>query len=81
MLDAIRNWRSERATARAIEARAKGFGLLWYALSKGMPIDIVETAVLHLGRPDTRDGQAFYDGSVDALKHWREFLALKGSQK
>ena len=81
MLDAIRNWLNDRQKSAVITARAKGFGLLYYAFANGMPTSAAETMLQHEGIPDGEEGRAFYEGSREAIRHWKEFQALKGSQK
>lgn len=81
MLNSIANWLIERRKNAIITARAKGFGLLYYAFANGMPMHMAETMLQHEGIPDGEEGRAFYEGSREAIRHWKEFQALKGSQK
>ena len=80
MLDAIYTRLKERATARETKARAEGFGLLYYAFSNGMATRTAED-MLRNTFPNSAEGKAFFEGSVEAVRHWKEFQALKGSQK
>ena len=80
MLSAIRNWLNSKVEDEVVAARARAFGLVWYSLSKGIPPRAVEI-VLRDEPPIGRVGRAFHEGSADALRHFKEFQALKGSQK
>lgn len=81
MLKSISNWLIERQKSAVITARAKGFGLLYYAFSHGMPTRTAEDMLRDAGIPDGEEGRALQEGSREAIRHWKEFQALKGSQK
>lgn len=81
MLKRIGNWLIERQKSAEVGARAKGFGLLYYAFANGMPTQVAETLLKENGVPDGIEGRAFYEGSREAIRHWKEFQALKGLQK